>query len=56
MRPVERFLGEHPEFSEAPHPLLGGSWQRTFFPGEQGDGFFIARIARRACFGKGAAK
>lgn len=44
---AERFLGEHPEFCAAPHPLCGGSWQRTFLPGEIGDGFFIARFMRR---------
>lgn len=43
---LERFLREHPEFCAAPHPLLGGSWQRTFLPGEVGDGFFIARLIR----------
>lgn len=54
-RLAERFLKEHPEFTGAPHPLLGGSWQRTFLPGEQGDGFFIARLSRRAASEKGAA-
>ncbi|MCI8624147.1 MAG: 16S rRNA (cytosine(967)-C(5))-methyltransferase RsmB [Provencibacterium sp.] len=50
-----RFLKEHPEFEPAPHPLLGGVWQRTFLPGEMGDGFFLARLRRRGVPGKGAA-
>jgi 16S rRNA (cytosine967-C5)-methyltransferase len=45
---AQSFLREHPEFVPDEDPRLGG-WMRTFFPHRDGtDGFFAARMKRRA--------
>lgn len=46
---TKRFLSENPAFSPLESDLLGG-WEKTFIPlsGEDGDGFYIALLQKRA--------
>ncbi len=46
---VQRFLGEHPEYTPSSEGMPFGRTEVTLFPDEQGtDGFFMARFVKRA--------